>query len=153
VQGGEVNIGYVIQLTECYDVTCRNEASGSKGFRGLFCRKCKISVEQFTLPCLTCKKTFVKNMLNSALPLYCSASCKDRASYLRARNKRYDKGLVKPNSYYNSVLSILLARRCNAKMLCEHAGYTIKALPMIITRLRKDGWNIKNYHGYYELEE
>jgi biotin operon repressor len=38
-------------------------------------------------------------------------------------------------------------------MLCEHAGYTIKALPMIITRLRKDGWNIKNYHGYYELED
>ena len=141
-------------MTECYDVVCRNEASGSKGFRGLFCRQCKLSGEPFTLPCLTCKEPFTKSTLHSKLPLYCSHYCKDRANYLKARNKRYDKGLVRPNTSFNSVLSVLLVRRCSAKMLCEHTGYTRKALPAIITRLRiKEGWNIKMYHGYYELEE
>ena len=143
-----------MSLTECYDVTCHNEASGSKGFRGKLCRMCKISGEQFTLPCVTCKGTFTKMSLNSKMPLYCSNYCRDRAGYVRKRDREYDKGVVKPRTSYNSVLSILLVRRCNAKMLCEHTGYTMKALPAIIYRLRhKEGWNIKNYHGYYELEE
>ena len=66
MQDGEVNIEYIIQLTECYDVICRNEASGSKGFRGKFCRQCKISGEPFTLPCLNCKNTFTKTILYSS---------------------------------------------------------------------------------------
>ena len=141
-------------MTECYDVICHNEASGSKGFRGKLCRQCKISGEPFTLPCINCKNPFTKTILYSTMPLYCSHYCKDRANYLKKRNKRYDKGLVRPRTSFNSVLSVLLVRRCNAKMLCEHTGYTRKALPAIITRLRiKEGWNIKMYHGYYELEE
>ena len=141
-------------MTECYDVTCHNEASGSKGFRGVFCKRCKISAVHFTLPCLVCKGTFVKSQLSRRLSLYCSNRCRDRAGYNRRMIKQLNEGIVKPRTSYNNVLSILLVRRCNAKMLCEHTGYTMKALPAIIYRLRhKEGWNIKNYHGYYELEE
>ena len=141
-------------MTECYEHNCHNEASGFKGFRGQFCRRCIISPEAFTLPCTICKETFTKHTLNSKMPLYCSNYCRNRAGYVRKRDKEYDEGKVKPRTSFNNVLNILLARRCNAKMLSEHTGYSIKALPAIITRLRiKDGWNIKMYHGYYELEE
>ena len=88
------------------------------------------------------------------MPLYCSSRCRDRAGYVRQRDKKIADGKLRPDTYYNNVLNILLVRRCNSKMLCEHTGYTEKSLPAIIYRLRhKEGWNIKNYHGYYELEE
>lgn len=144
-------------MTECYDVTCSNEASGSKGFRGVFCRKCKISVQQFTLPCVTCKGTFVKDMLHSSLPLYCSNYCRDRSGYVRRRRKQLETGLD-PRGYKannkKSIIYFLMKRRCNISMLSEKTGYKRSSIPTMIYRLRhKDGWKIKNYHGYFELEE
>ena len=39
-------------------------------------------------------------------------------------------------------------------MLTEKTGLTKSSVYTMINRLKsKDGWNIKNYHGYYELEE
>jgi hypothetical protein len=140
-----------MSLTECYDVTCHNEASGSKGFRGKLCRMCKISGEQFTLPCVTCKGTFTKMSLNSKMPLYCSNYCRDRAGYNRRRTKQLDSGKVKPKN--TSIIYTLMKRRSNISMLSEKTGYSKSSIPTMIHRLKKEGWNIKNYHGYFELEE
>ena len=141
-------------MTECYDVTCHKEASESKGFRGRFCNGCKISGQKFTLPCLNCNGTFTKISLNSKMPLYCSNRCRDRAGYLKRYNKRLEDKKLLPVSKYVSILDVLMVRRSNINMLTERTGLTKNSIYVMIHRLKhNDGWNIKNYHGYYELEE
>jgi hypothetical protein len=122
-------------LTECYDVTCHKEASESKGFRGRFCNGCKISGQKFTLPCLNCNGTFTKISL-------------------KRYNKRLEDKKLLPVSKYVSILDVLMVRRSNLNMLTEKTGLTKNSIYVMIHRLKhNDGWNIKNYHGYYELEE
>ena len=142
----------MLQLTECYEHTCHNEASGRKGFRGKFCRRCMASPESYTLPCIICKGTFVKHELNSKLPLYCSRECRNRSGYIRKRTKAINNGTLKPYDK-KSIIYFLMKRRCNINMLAEKTGYSKKSVTTMIYRLRQDGWNIKNYHGYFELEE
>jgi hypothetical protein len=143
-------------LTECYEHNCHKEASGFKGFRGQFCRRCIISPEAFTLPCTVCKGTFTKHTLMSKMPLYCSDVCRNRAGYLRRRKIELEKGIdrrgYKPNNRGN-ILDVIMKRRSTSKMISEKTGHKERSVPTLITRLRKQGWNIKNYHGYFELEE
>ena len=156
MQDGEASTRYVLQLTECYEHTCHNEASGRKGFRGKFCRRCMSSPESYTLLCIICKGTFVKHELNSKLPLYCSNECRNRSGYIRRRKIELEKGVdrrgYKPNNR-GSIIDVIMKRRSTSKMIAEKTGHKERSIPSLITRLRKQGWNIKNYHGYFELEE
>ena len=108
------------------------------------------------MPCTICKETFTKHTLNSKMPLYCSNYCRNRAGYLRRRKVELEKGVDRRGYKINnrgSILDVIMKRRSTSKMIAEKTGHKETSVASLITRLRSQGWNIKKYHGYFELEE
>lgn len=104
-------------MTKCGNFVCLNEASGIKGFRGNFCKRCLASSTPYVFECCICKQTFVPQTKYSRIPMSCSSKCRNRRKYLK-NGKAWSKLYAKKHPRQKVKKIAKLCKQCDEPFKC-----------------------------------